>query len=115
MKVMVAKMDDTWTNDEFCDGCRLDFYMSIDQLVKDVQRLEAKVVCLRYSLSLYLPKHDGRMLRCDIFSDLAGGYYDQPAYQRYVDACYGGQDPMEQSSYVRRLLMLSKGKGGVDY
>lgn len=101
--------------DDYCDRCETDFFLLIDRLVNDVQRLISKVVCLRYSLSWYLGRHEGEMLRCDVLSDLHGDYYEQSVYQRFVSACYDGQDPMECEHYIDNLLKLSNGVGTVDF
>ena len=132
MKGMVAKMDELfmddgpwtdegpcmdegpWRDEEFCDGCEYDFYETIDQLVRDVKRMKARVVYLRYCLSQHLPEH-GEMLRWDIFSDLNFGYWGLPAYQMYIDAYHGGQDPFDEDSYVKHLWKLSRGKETVNY
>jgi hypothetical protein len=93
-----------------CDKCEMDFYDLIDILIKDIQHLESKVVCLRYSLSNYLPKHDGEMLRLDIFHDLAGVYWEQPSYQKYISERYGNHDPMDCKPYNDLLRKLSQGE-----
>lgn len=107
---------DVWgAYDDNCDSCETDFFLLIDRLVNDVQRLVSKVVCLRYSLSRYLGSHEGEMLRCDVLSDLHGVYYDHSVYQRFISACYDGQDPMECEYYIDHLLKLSIGVGTVDF
>lgn len=108
-------MDDCRAADDYCDQCEMDSYILIDRLVKDIQRLEAKVVYLRYSLSRYLRKHEGEMLRCEILSDLSGSYYDQPAYQRFVSDYCGGLDPMDCDKYIVYLTNLSIGDAAADY
>jgi hypothetical protein len=64
-------------DDQYCDNCEMDFCDLIGRLVRDIQHLESKVVFLRYSLSKFLPEYDREMLRCDIFADLYGNYFDQ--------------------------------------
>ena len=91
-----------------CDRCEMDFHALIERCIRDVQFLQSKVVCLRHSLSQYLQNHEGDMLRCEIFSDLAGTYYDLPAYQRFVSTDCGGIDPMERNSYLEFLLKLQR-------
>jgi hypothetical protein len=93
----------------------MDFHNLIERCIEDIQFLESKVVYLRYALSQYLQNHEGDMLRCEIFSGLAGTYYDQPAYQRFVSTHCGGTDPMECNSYIEFLSKLSKGIAAVDY
>ena len=96
-----------------CDKCEMEFYRLVDCLIKDIQHLETKVVYLRYSLSRFLPEGDGKMLRCEIFSDLSGSYYDQSAYQRYVSEYSDGQDPRETAEYCERLMRISSGNESV--
>ena len=93
-----------------CDACRQDFYHLIDCLIKDIQHLESKAVFLRYSLSKLLPEHEGEMLRCEIFSDLSGGYYDQAAYQQYIKRYCDGRDPMDGAKHCGLLTEISRGK-----
>jgi len=108
-------MDDPWASYEDCDRCESRSHRLVEHLLWDIQHLEAKVVCLRYSLSRYLEKHMGEMLRCDIFSDLAGYYRELPAYQQFVDAYCCGDDPMEQDDYIQLLKKLSKGTETVSW
>ena len=98
-----------------CDRCETDFHSLIERCVRDIQFLQSKVVFLRYSLCQHLENHEGDMLKSEIFSDLAGTYYDLPAYQRFVfnDCC--GIDPMECNSYLELLSKLSIGVAVVDY
>ena len=98
-----------------CGFANVDYYRLIELLVKDIQHLESKVVWLRYSFSWYLPKYDGVMLRCEIFSALAGAYYDLPAYQQFITDYCDGQDPMQCDYYSENLLSLSTGSGVVSY
>ena len=96
------------------DERETDYFQLIDLLIADIQHLESKVVRLRYLLSGFLPEHDGKMLRCEIFSDLAGSYYDQPAYQQYVEKYCYGHDPMENTNHVEHMMKLSHGDESVD-
>ena len=100
-------------HDYCCDNCVTDFYELTDILVKDIQFLEAKVVYLRYALSQRLPERRGEMLMCDIFSDLAGGYWDNPAYQRYMEEYYDGLDPMDNEEHCRLLKRIARGEEAV--
>jgi len=97
----------------FCDNCGVDFYRLIDCLIQDIRHLESKVVYLRYSLSEFLPENEGKMLKCEIFSDLSGSYSDQSAYQQYVSEYCDGQDPMDTAEYCERLKRISGGKESV--
>jgi hypothetical protein len=99
--------------DDCCDGCVTKFYELTDALVKDIQHLEAKVVFLRYSLSKFLPAYDGEMLRCDIFSDLSGCYWDNAAYQQYMANYYDGHDPMDSRKHAKFMIRLSCGRESV--
>jgi hypothetical protein len=101
--------DYEWRDDYYCEKCEMEFYETIDHLINDIKHLEAKVVYLRYSLSRYLPKYKGEMLRCDIFDDLSNIYCFDPAYQRYVSEYCDGHDPQEDKSYVALLKRLSTG------
>jgi hypothetical protein len=96
-----------------CADCVVDFYGLTDALIKDIQHLEAKVVFLRYSLSKHLPAYDGEMLRCDIFSDLSGCYWDNCAYRQYMEKVYDGHDPMDNQKHVNFMIKLSRGKDSV--
>ena len=98
----------------YCDKCEADFYQLIDLLIKDIQHLETKVVHLRHSLSMFLPEHEGKMLRCGIFSDLSGCHCEQPAYQRYVSAYCDGNDPMYSEDFNNHMLELAKGREVAD-
>ena len=86
-----------------CDEREDDFTELIGLLFRDLQKLELRIVRLRYLLSGYLPEHDGKMPREEIFSDLAGGYCDCPAYRRYVSGHCGRREPMECAAYVERM------------
>ena len=106
-------MTDYEWDDGYCNKCEMDFYNLIDKLVKDIQHLESKVVCLRHSLSVYLPEHEGKMLKYEIFSGLAGSYWEQPTYQKYMSECCGGNDPMDSETYNDLLKRLSRGEESV--
>jgi hypothetical protein len=110
---MVAQMDDYRIDYDF-DEYEMDFYQLIDELIADIKHLESKVVRLRYLLSGFLPEHDGKMLKCEIFSDLAGSYYSHPAYQQYVAKYCDGHDPMDSTNYVKHMMKLSHGDESVD-
>jgi len=105
-------MDCEWDDcdDFFCDKCAFDFYDLIERLVEGIQHLELKVVYLRYLLSKYLPEWDGEMLRDDIFRDLTGGFWDQPAYQKYLSAYHGGLDPLDSETHNDLMKKLSRGQ-----
>ena len=93
-----------------CDCCEQEFQQLIEKLVKDIQHLEAKSIYLRYLLSQYFPKHEGEMLRSDIFRDLYGSNYDYPAYQRYVSKWCGGRDPLDNWKRCKYLMRVSRGE-----
>ena len=97
-----------------CEKCEYDFCQTVDWLVKDIHRLELKVVRLRYLLSGFLPEHNGNMLRLEIFSGLSGRYYDDPAYQKYMSGWYNGQDPMECAKAAERMTKVSRGEEIID-
>ena len=105
---------DYGTHDDGCDKCEYDFYRLTDRLIKDVQKLELRTVHLRYLLSGYLPEYDGKMLRGEIFSDLSGAYYEEPAYQKYVSNYCNRHDPMECVVFNKRLKKISIGEEEFD-
>jgi len=95
-----------------CANCEDEANRLINHLLGDIQLLALEVVMLRYAISWVLPKHDGGTLRSEILSDLYGSYYDYPAYQRFMSAYYGGNDPMEDKAFNDHLIRLSKGEVG---
>ena len=103
-------MDDCVLDDCFCNNCEMEFLDLVDHLILGIQHLESKVVYLRYLLSSYLPKWDGEMLRSDIFSDLTGGFWDKPAYQRFMSVYHGGFDPMDGEAFTGFMWRLSRGE-----
>ena len=111
---MAAQMDDRYRMDCDLDECEMYFYQLIDLLIADIKHLESKVVRLRYLLSGFLPEHDGKILKCEIFSDLSGSYYSQPAYQQYVAKYCDGHDPMDNTNYVEHMMKLSHGDESID-
>jgi hypothetical protein len=98
---------------DICSDCGeiYGFYRLTEQLVNDIKHLEKEIVRLRYALSRHLPEYDGKMLRCEIFSDLSGCSYEQPAYKQYVSFCCGGQDPLDCNNYCKELFALARGEG----
>jgi hypothetical protein len=98
-----------------CEKCEYGFYQIIDLLIKDIQKLELKVVRLRYLLSGFFQEHDGKMLKCELFSDLSGGYYEQPAYEKYISNYCDGQDPMDSADFVKHLMKVSRGEDLYDF
>jgi hypothetical protein len=101
-------------NDGLCDQYEDDVLRLIDCLIKDTQKLELKVVYLRYLLSGYLSAHKGSMLKYEIFSDLASRYGDNPVYQQYVSSYCGGQDPMEYVHFNEHMRKVSCGEESLD-
>ena len=97
-----------------CEKCENDFFQLIDFFIKDIHRLELKVIRLRYLLSGFLPEHEGNMLRIEIFSNLSGRYYDNPAYEQYMERWYSGSDPMDCAEMVELMKKVSKGEEIVD-
>lgn len=49
-------------------------------------------------------------MKSDILSDLAGRYWDYPAYKAYIDLFYDKQDPMENDKWVNHILKLAHGQ-----
>lgn len=99
---------------DYCEKSDLDSLQLIDQLIKDIQLLSSEVVRLRYSLSYFVPKHDGEMIRCEILSDLHGSYYDYPAYRHFVSDYCDGYDPFDNEGYCAHMAKLSKGEDSSD-
>jgi len=97
-------------DDFHCDLCAMDFYDLIEKLISDIQLLEPKTVYLRYLLSKHLPQWDGEMLRSDIFNDLAGRYWDLPAYKKYMSDYCGGIDPFDLDEYNDLMWCISRGR-----
>ena len=103
-------MRDCEWDDYCCDKCAFDFYVLVERFVEGIQHLELKVVYLRYLLSKYLPELDGEMLRDDIFRDLTGGFWAQPAYQKYLSAYHGGLDPLDSETHNDLMKKLARGQ-----
>jgi hypothetical protein len=95
---------------DYCEKCETGSFQLINHLIKEIQLLSSEVVRLRYSLSWFLPKHDGEMIRCEIVSDLHGSYYDYPAYQNFVSDYCDGDDPFESEVYCNHMAKLSNGE-----
>jgi hypothetical protein len=104
-----------WRCTEDChDNGVSDSFQLIGHLVNDIQLLASEVVRLRYSLSWFLPKHTGEMVRGECCSDLHGSYYDYPAYQNFIAEYYDGDDPLESESFRKHMAKLSKGEISTD-
>lgn len=86
------------------------FCQLIDYLIKDIQHLESEIVRTRYTLSNYLTYPLDESLRCDILSNLAGRYWDHPAYKAYIHLFYNNQDPMDSDEWVNHILKLANGQ-----
>ena len=99
---------------DYCEKCEMDSFQLINHLINDIQLLSSEVVRLRYSLSWFLPKHEGEMIRCEIVSDLHGSYYDFPTYQHFVSDFCNGHDPLENEDYCNHMAKLSKGEESSD-
>jgi hypothetical protein len=106
----------TYSNchDVCCDNCVEDSFELIDKLIKDIQLLASEVVRLRYSLSWFLPKHTGEMVRSESRSDLHGSYYGHRIYQDFISDYYDGVDPFENEMFCNHLDKLSKGEKSTD-
>jgi hypothetical protein len=89
-----------------CD-CVRHFFTLTDYLAKDIQQLEKEVARLRYLLSNLLPRHDGLMIRADIFSNLAGCYYEYPAYQQFISVYCNDADPLDSDSFCEELKKVA--------
>jgi hypothetical protein len=92
-----------------CDNCIYDSYELIDSLVKDITHLESKIVYLRYTLSKHLSEHDGKMLMCDIFSDLSAPHWDKPIYQQYMKVFHDGLNPLDNGDLSKYLRSIMRG------
>jgi len=100
-------------HDICCDNCIVDFYNLIDIMIKDIQFLQAKAVYLRLLLSRTLPEYDGWLLRNDIFTDLAGCYWDNPAYKRFMEEFHSGLDPMDDEGHYKHITRIRHGEESV--
>jgi len=98
------------THDDSCDIPEYDYHHFIDGLIKDIQKLELRIIYLRYLLSGHLPDHEGKMLKCEMFSDLAGGYCAEAVYQRYISYYCDGIDPMECPDFHEHMIKISRGE-----
>lgn len=103
-------------NDSRCcyeceDECRriIDFCLLVHSLVQDINSLEEEIVRWRQVLIKYLPSQEAEGLRSDIFSNLAGDYSDDKAYQYYITRLCEGHDPLENDEHVNRMLRLRDG------
>jgi len=97
-------MNDFPSGDETME---FEYLQLIDYLVNDIQELELEVIRLRYELSNRLPAYDGLMLKCDIFSALAGRYDWQEAYVRYVSLYCNDVDPLDNKSYSGKMKEMA--------
>lgn len=95
--------DDCKVVDQFCS--------LIDHMLKDIQQLELECISTRYWLSRYMDDDRGELLRSDIFSNLAGRYHNDPAYQLFTALLYDGGDPMEFREYVLKTQEAANGNG----
>ena len=97
--------------DELCESCDIlyELFHLVDYLIKDIQHLETETVRTRYELSLYLKNPYDEFLRRDIFSNLAGRYSDNPAYQLYMKLNYNNQDPMDSKEWVNHIWAVAHG------
>ena len=107
-------MIDCIIEDDTCTNCEHDMHQLIESFVRDMQKLELRVVYLRYLLSGYLSEHNGNMLRYDIFTDLSSGYYDNPAYQKYMMNYCDGKDPMDCNPFNAQIWRISRGEEATD-
>ena len=97
-------------SDDYCLNCETGYIWLIDSLVNDIKHLELKIVYLRYALSKYLPEHDGKMLMCDIFSDLSAPHWDNPIYQKYMERFCDGVNPLDNGDLNKYLKKIKRGK-----
>jgi len=90
--------------------CRItDFRRLVHSLVQEINDLEEEIVRWRQVLIKYLPPQEAEGLRSDIFSNLAGDYAADEAYQFLIERMYNGQDPMENDEHVGRMIRLRDG------
>lgn len=95
-----------------CNDCDIlyQFCKLVDDIIKDIQYLEAETVSYRYALSRYLPDYEKKSLRDEILSNLTGRYSCSEAYQQYMELFYNKQDPMDSDAYVEHLIRLAHGQ-----
>ncbi|MFR6333518.1 MAG: hypothetical protein ACLUOI_35230 [Eisenbergiella sp.] len=82
----------------------------IDELLKDIQRLELECISTRYLLSQHMDEEQGSLLQSDILENLGRRQYDSPAYQLFKELLYNGGDPMEFRDYLVKVQKAWKGE-----
>lgn len=82
----------------------------IDELLKDIQRLELECIGTRYLLSQHMGEEQGNLLRSDILENLGCRHYSNPAYQLFKELQYDGGDPMEFREYLIKVQKACKGE-----
>lgn len=87
------------------------FCKLVNSLVLDIKSLEEEMVRWRQALLRYLTPEDAANLKSDIYNNLAARHSDNEAYQIYMKAMCGGQDPMESDEHSH---MLRRHKEGTD-
>lgn len=94
-----------------CENCAelLDCYKLVDSLVHEILYLEEDVVNWRHALVRYLKHPTAEYLQDEIFDGLAQRYYDNEAYQRYLNLFSYKKDPMESKKHSKKLHRLAKG------
>jgi hypothetical protein len=104
-------MTDCRSSYECEDECSriTDFCRLVHSLVQEINGLEEEIIRWRQALIKYLPPQESEGLRSDIFSNLAGDYSADEAYQFYIGWLCNGQDPMGIDEHVDRMLRLRDG------
>ena len=91
------------------------FYCLIEKMVREINYLEEEIVRTRQVLAEYLPERWADGLRQDIFCDLSSRFTGIAEYDRYVEYCHSGTDPMEAEEQVSRMLRLRDGTDETTY
>lgn len=75
----------------------------VDNLVKEVQKLELECISTRYLLSEHMDEDEGALFRDDILGNLSRRLSNDPAYELYRNLIYAGGDPMEFHDYLNKV------------
>ena len=96
----------------YCSQCSdiEDFLKLTDAMVEEINNLRAEVVRWRQVLTKHLPPRWADGLQQDIFDNLYGTVFeDYEAYNKYVNRCCNGQDPLNNEERGNFMYRLSKG------
>ena len=93
-----------------------DFFRLIDDMVHEINLLEAEVVRTRQVLACYLPDPWNEGLYDDILRGLSKRFTgDYEPYDRYINYYYNGIDPMDDKDKTDLMLRLMDGVDETTY